>query len=121
MKFDEGTKRKCGQCSLIEDRLGGWAFPVPANCQSPGKSVEGGSRESSVELLGLGTQGNTLGFEKLVVSRWVPSKGMGPLLAVAVIEGTDPTSVMDSEALFPLTLPPSDLIDCHDPLLSLYV
>jgi hypothetical protein len=34
-------------------------------------------------------------MEKLVVSRCVPSKGIGPLSAVAVIEGTIATSVID--------------------------
>ena len=42
------------------------------------------------------------------------------LLTVAVTVGVDSTDEIVSALIFPLTFPPSAVIDCHDPLLSPY-
>lgn len=63
-----------------------------------------------------GTQGQILGVTKLEVWRCVPLHGIGILATVEVMAGADSTEEMDSAAILPLTFPPVDLIDCHDPL-----
>lgn len=62
-----------------------------------------------------GTQGQMLGVEKLEVSRWVPLKGMGPLLSeVMVGDGAEVATEAEAPS-FPPTLPPTAWIDCQLP------
>ena len=88
-----------GQCSLTE----------PPDSKPLGSEVAVGEP--------VATQGQTLGVTKVEVSRWVPLQGTGALSTVAVISGADWVEV-GSSALLPLTLPPFEIIDCHEPDIS---
>lgn len=105
--------RKGGECSLTEAALGGCTCPVPETVQPSGTDVMVATEEEKV----LGTQGQTLGISNVDVSRCVPLQGTGMLSTVAVTVGADSTD-WGASPLLPLICPPSDLIDCHEPLLS---
>lgn len=63
------------------------------------------------------TQGQTLGVTNDEVCLWVPLHGIGTLSTVAVTAGADSVD-LGSASLLPFTLPPSAVMDFHEPLWS---
>ena len=69
-------------------------------------------------VVAVATHGHTDGVTKVLLSRCVPPNGDGAPLETSVTEGA--AAAAEEAAPLPpeLTVPPVDLMLCHDPLLS---
>lgn len=61
-----------------------------------------------------------LGVTKRDVSRCVPLQGRGALVSGVAVTGGAEATDLGAAPMLPFTLPPTDLMDCHDPEWSPY-